>query len=53
MTVESLADLVIDAGERRQAVHVVTGAFADNDSGLPRATTDVDVVAEVQEPTTI
>ncbi len=44
MTVEALALLVIEACEAEGVEHMLTGAFATNLYGIPRATKDVDVV---------
>ncbi len=53
MTVEDLANAVIDACESSESAYMLTGAVAFNYFGLPRATTDVDVVLEVTDPNTI
>ncbi len=47
MTVELLAATVIDACEAEGVKHMLTGAFAFNLYGIPRATKDVDVVLSV------
>lgn len=44
MTIEALAALVLDACERCDAGHMLTGAFATSYYGIPRSTKDVDVV---------
>ena len=48
MTVELLAAAVIDACEAEGIKHMLTGAFAFNLYGIPRATKDVDVVLSVE-----
>lgn len=47
MTVEQLAIRVIEACERQSMDHMLTGAFAYNCYGIPRATKDVDIVVDV------
>lgn len=47
MTIESLAAAVIDACEAELVEHMLTGAFAFNLYGIPRATKDIDVVLSV------
>ena len=47
MTVEELAIEVISACEAEQLDHMLTGAFAYNFYGIPRATKDVDIVVDV------
>jgi hypothetical protein len=44
VTTEALAVLVIEACESEAVEHMLTGAFATNLYGIPRATKDVDVV---------
>lgn len=48
MTVEELAAAVIDACEAESVRHMLTGAFAFNLYGIPRATKDVDVVLSME-----
>ena len=48
MTVELLAAAVIDACEAEGVKHMLTGAFAFNLYGIPRATKDVDVVLSME-----
>jgi len=50
MTVEELAIRVIAACEARSLDHMLTGAFAYNCYGIPRATKDVDIVVDVSGP---
>ncbi len=47
MTIEQLAIIVIKACEKENVDHMLTGAFAFNFYGLPRATKDVDIVVDV------
>lgn len=47
MTVEELAITVIRACEAESLDHMLTGAFAYNFYGIPRATKDVDIVVDV------
>ena len=47
MTVEELAIQVIAACEGQGLDHMLTGAFAYNYYGIPRATKDVDIVVDV------
>lgn len=47
MTVEHLAITVIKACEMEKVDHMLTGAFAFNFYGVPRATKDVDIVVDV------
>ena len=47
MTVEQLAIHVIHACENQSFDHMLTGAFAYNCYGIPRATKDVDIVVDV------
>lgn len=53
MTVEELARAVIAACEQSGANHMITGAFAFNYYGLPRATHDIDIVVEIRDPGTL
>ena len=46
MTVEQLAAAVIDACEAAGVEHMLTGAFATSLYGVPRSTSDVDVVVD-------
>jgi hypothetical protein len=46
MTVEQLAAAVIDACEAAGVDHMLTGAFATSLYGVPRSTSDVDVVVD-------
>ncbi len=50
MTVEQLAIRVIRACEAQSVDHMLTGAFAYNCYGIPRATKDVDIVVDVSAP---
>ncbi len=47
MTIEQLAMAVIRACEAEGVDHMLTGAFAFNFYGVPRATKDVDIVVDV------
>ena len=47
MTIEQLAITVIKACENENVDHMLTGAFAFNFYGVPRATKDVDIVVDV------
>lgn len=47
MTIEQLAAAVIDACEAAGVDHMLTGAFATSVYGVPRSTSDVDVVVDV------
>ncbi len=47
MTIEQLAITVIKACEKNSVDHMLTGAFAFNYYGVPRATKDVDIVVDV------
>ena len=47
MTIEQLAITVIKACEKENVDHMLTGAFAFNFYGVPRATKDVDIVVDV------
>ncbi|MFM7522204.1 MAG: hypothetical protein ACKO9B_17320 [Planctomycetota bacterium] len=53
MTVEQLAAAVISACEQAGVEHMLTGAFATSIYGVPRSTSDVDVVVDAAdgEPT--
>jgi hypothetical protein len=44
MNVERLAVVVIDACEAERIGHMLTGAFASSYYGVPRSTSDVDLV---------
>lgn len=44
MTIEQLAAAVLDACEKENVDHMLTGAFAHGLYGIPRSTKDVDVV---------
>ena len=46
MTVEQLAAAVLDACEAAGVEHMLTGAFATSLYGVPRSTSDVDVVVD-------
>ena len=46
MTIEELAALVIDACVAEEVEHMLTGALAYNNYGLPRSTNDVDFVVQ-------
>ena len=46
MTVEQLAAAVLDACESAGVEHMLTGAFATSLYGVPRSTSDVDVVVD-------
>jgi hypothetical protein len=46
MNVEQLAAAVIDACEEAGVEHMLTGAFATSVYGVPRSTSDVDVVVD-------
>jgi hypothetical protein len=46
MTVEQLAAAVLDACEGAGVEHMLTGAFATSLYGVPRSTSDVDVVVD-------
>jgi hypothetical protein len=46
MTIEQLAAAVIDACEAAGVDHMLTGAFATSVYGVPRSTSDVDVVVD-------
>ena len=46
MTIEQLAAAVIDACEAAGVDHMLTGAFATGVYGVPRSTSDVDVVVD-------
>ena len=46
MTIEQLAAAVIDACEAAGVDHMLTGAFATSGFGVPRSTSDVDVVVD-------
>lgn len=47
MTIEGLASAVLDACEAESVAYMLTGAFAFNFYGIPRATKDVVVVIEL------
>jgi len=47
MTIEALAAAVLAACEAESVAYMLTGAFAFNYYGIPRATKDVDVVIEL------
>jgi len=53
VNIEDLAARVIQACEEEGAAHMVTGAFAFNYYGIPRATRDVDIVVELLNAQTI
>ncbi len=53
MTVEYLANLVVDACIIEKVDYMMTGAFAYGIYGIPRSTMDVDVVLSVVEPSVI
>jgi hypothetical protein len=53
MTVEQLAITVIKACKMESMDHMLTGAFAFNFYGVPRATKDVDIVVDVSGSTSI
>lgn len=53
MTVEQLATTVIQACEKQNVDHMLTGAFAFNFYGVPRATKDVDIVIDVSHSNSI
>ncbi len=44
MTIEQIAAAVLDACEKENVEHMLTGAFAHGFYGIPRSTKDVDVV---------
>ncbi len=48
MTVEELANLVVEACEIEGVEHMLTGAFAASYYGIPRSTKDVDLVVSVE-----
>ena len=50
MNVEQLAAIVIDACEAEQVAHMLTGAFASSFYGVPRSTSDVDLVIDLEKP---
>jgi hypothetical protein len=50
MNVEQLAAIVIDACEAEQIAHMLTGAFASSFYGVPRSTSDVDLVIDLEKP---
>lgn len=50
MTVEQLDIRVIGSCEKRSMDHMLTGAFAYNCYGIPRATKDVYIVVDVSAP---
>lgn len=50
MNVEQLAAIVIDACEAEHIGHMLTGAFASSFYGVPRSTSDVDLVIDLEKP---
>jgi hypothetical protein len=50
MNVEQLATIVIDACEAEGIGHMLTGAFAASFYGVPRSTSDVDLVVDLEKP---
>lgn len=50
MNVEQLAAIVIDACESERIGHMLTGAFASSFYGVPRSTSDVDLVIDLEKP---
>lgn len=50
MNVEHVAAMVIDACEAEGIAHMLTGAFATSYYGIPRSTSDVDVVIDLESP---
>lgn len=50
MNVEQLAIIVIDACEAEGIGHMLTGAFAASFYGVPRSTSDVDLVVDLEKP---
>lgn len=50
MTVEEVAQLVLQALEEHEIAYMVVGSLASNMHGVPRATQDADIVIECNKP---